>query len=970
MTPDEPDSFDENLIESLLDYDQRLAAGDTADWPTDREDPLDEARDCLRQLEEVWPRAAEPPTVPVKGEMSSRFGRFVIIAELGRGGFGVVFLAEDPTLGRKIALKVPRPELLVSIEGRRRFLREAQAAASLDHPNLVSVYEAGEVGPVGYIASAYCAGPTLAAWLRERAEPVPPGLAADLLATLAEAVEHAHSRGILHRDLKPSNVLLQASARGLSALQFDIGAWYVPRITDFGLAKLLDSPQDESLASPAAGSPPYMAPEQAEGQMQRIGPPTDVYALGVVLYEVLIGQPPLRGETPFDTLRRVVNEEPVSPRRLRPKLPRDLETIVMTCLRKDHRQRYPTAAALAADLRRFLNGRPIAARPTSIWERLEKWARRQPAQAVLVAVLLVAAVGSVAATLWTNAWLHQHNLALTRAKGRADRNAREAETLRALAEDRAHRLERHHFAALVRMAHRDWEEGHVEQAQELLGDLRDTSGSNAPQRFSWAYLWRLVSRDILLLRGHQAEVFPLAVSPSGRFLASGDNGGTVVLWNLNDGTRRAVLSGPGTRKVGSMAFSPDDRILASTDYSPNRPSEVILWDVATGRSLTTLPAEVGEVHALAFGLEGSTLAALCNMNTNTSTHLNRVLKVWDVSRPSGPPILRWSLPDIDEIALAPGGRSLATADTKGEVCLRDLANGRVSVVCQGGPLSSRGLAFSTDGRRLFAGGQTKDAQSWELPSGRPLVRFKTDYGVKQVLLTPNGQTLVTTNPEGRLDLWDALTGHPQKALEAPPPWIDSVALSPDGQTLAAVSHTTVVVWDLASGASRTYPYPTGFRHRAVFTTDSRHLIFSSSDPVVRLWRLELAPEPPQLGHAEETWASVFSPDGHILATAGNDDTVKLWDPANGQELATLRGHEATVTTLAFSPDGRTLVSGSLDGSARLWDLASRQTRLVLGRHEGGLRGLAISPDGRRLATSGSDQLIRLWSLPDGRPGPI
>jgi WD40 repeat protein len=428
-----------------------------------------------------------------------------------------------------------------------------------------------------------------------------------------------------------------------------------------------------------------------------------------------------------------------------------------------------------------------------------------------------------------------------------------------------------------------------------------------------------------------------------------------------------VLSDPAARRVTALAVSPDDRLLASAADAQNRRSEIILWDVATGRRQGILPTGSESIHALAFGPKGATLAVLCNVPDGPG----RVLKVWDVSRLPEPPVLRWTLPHLNEIALAPNGRALATVDHQGETTVRDLASGQLTVVCQGGAFLSNGLTFSPDGRRLYTGGQVQDVQSWELPSGRPLVRFETDYWIKQFIVAPDGQTLATTNPEGRLDLWDALSGQRRNALEVPPAEINSLAFAPDCKALAATSPDSIVVWNLASGERRTYPYPTGYPHKAVFTADSRNLIISSGDPVVRLWRLDPPPEPPQpLGHSKETWATVFAPNGRTLATAGDDNTVKLWNPANGQELATLKGHDSTVTSLAFSPDGQTLVSGSLDGKARLWNLADRRTRLILGHHQGGVRAVAVSRDGRRLATAGSDQIIRLWKLADGRPGPI
>jgi tetratricopeptide (TPR) repeat protein len=414
-----------------LDLEYRRAGGEeTTPDEYHRQFPED-----TELIHEVW--QAAPPAGPARGAGAAAaagstapaapgagdapaegapvtIGRFRILRELGSGGFGLVFLAHDPLLCREVALKVPRPDALASPELRRRFRQEAQAAAGLAHPNLVPVYEAGEAGPVCYIASAYCPGITLAEWLKRQTEPVPWRQAAQLVATLAGAVEHAHRRGVVHRDLKPGNILLRKDEGGRMKDESDRSdssfilppSSFVPMITDFGLAKVqAERCGDPTQSGAIVGTPSYMAPEQAAGISRYVGPAADVYSLGAILYELLTGRPPFQADTALEVLLLVRTEEPVPPARLRPKLPRDLQTICLKCLEKDPRRRYAGAQALADDLRRCLEGEPVHARPAPPWERAWKWARRRPAAAALVVFLGLALVGLTGLAVW-----HQHDL--------------------------------------------------------------------------------------------------------------------------------------------------------------------------------------------------------------------------------------------------------------------------------------------------------------------------------------------------------------------------------------------------------------------------------------------------------------------------------------------------------------------------------------------------------------------------------
>ncbi len=316
-----------------------------------------ELQDIIGLLDQVWPRRDVDPE-----QAARRFGRFTVVRELGRGGFGVVYLADDPLLKRRVALKLPLVEFLAGTESWRRFLREAQAASRLDHPNVIPLLDAGAVGPLGYIVSAYVAGPSLEHWLRLHPRGIPQRWAATIVSALARAIEHAHGRGILHRDLKPANVMLCTRDREGDAS--DPGAWersdpetWIPRICDFGMAKLREADGDDTRSRTACGSPPYMAPEQAEARPHDIGPATDVYGLGAILYQALCGQPPFSGSNELEILRKVVATEPISPRKLGRAVSRDLETICLKCLLKRPENRY--ASARACRRSRRLPRRPV-----------------------------------------------------------------------------------------------------------------------------------------------------------------------------------------------------------------------------------------------------------------------------------------------------------------------------------------------------------------------------------------------------------------------------------------------------------------------------------------------------------------------------------------------------------------------------------------------------------------------------------
>jgi eukaryotic-like serine/threonine-protein kinase len=865
------------------------------------------------------------------------------------------------------------PERVLGPGDVRRFLKEAQAAARLDHPHIVRVYDAGELGPFGYyIASEYCAGPNLRRWLKGQNEPVPGRLAASWLANLADAVQHAHDRGILHRDIKPDNVIL-TGASGPDE--------FIPRLTDFGLAKLLEEPGDETRSGARMGTPHYMAPEQAAGLKSEVGPATDVYGLGATLYELLTGRQAFRGENDVGTLRLVLEGEPVAPRTLRPGLPRDLETICLKCLRKVPARRYTAAAGLRADLERFLAGQPIEGRPPSTWERARALARRRPGYAALLALAVIVALATVGGVATWTSWLQWHNRLLEAEVARADRQTREAETQRQVAQERLLLAERHHRSESLRRAREALDARQTDLAQDILHDIEPQASSRL-RDFAWHYLWRQANRELARLWIHEGPIATSTLSLDGSTLASRDTRGTLLIASLPTGVgepaRRRIQS-PGCNSDSDVVWlSPDGRLVATLEDVPASPG-LDVFDAGAGTHLARLDLKRGEaVGSLILDAVASRLAFVRNGPDGS-----RSLMIWRFSSSSG------RADPLDRPLGGPGalaelsrdGRLLAVGRA-GRILLQNPWTGEPRAQLEGEGLSPTAVAtFSSDGSSFAAAFRGNQARLWETGSGRELARFSGGAEVAKLDLGPTGSKLAILDSAGQVSLVDRSTGKGMALFPDLPPRqarFHIASFSPN-QRLLAFSYFAdpggpepLQVWDVDSGR-RCAIHPG--RHNlqnVVFLPDGRRLVFSN-DRLLSVWGLDPPTSPNTLtGHAAEAWAAAFSPDGKILATASDDtgerQTIKLWDPAAGKQLAGWKAHTATVSALAFSPDGNLLASTSLDAGAErnpnliLWDLATRRQVATLRGHTDRVRAVAFSPDGQTLASGGNDNSVRLWNV--------
>jgi WD40 repeat protein/serine/threonine protein kinase len=950
----------------------------------------------------------------LEGAVEEQAGRYRTLGEHARGGMGRILLVHDVYLGRDVALKELAPEASLEVADpstpiRRttgflsRFLQEARITGQLEHPAIVPVYELG-VRPDGtlYYTMKLVRGRTLrealasCATLADRLRLLPHFL------DLCQAIAYAHSRGVIHRDLKPDNVM--------------VGEFGETVVLDWGLAKsriqedvhaggVVEAIQALRIGAgegvrqteygEVIGTPAYMSPEQAQGRMQDVDERSDVYALGAVLYEILAGDPPFRGETANEVLQRAAEgrPEPLDAKRI----PIELAAICCKAMSRDPADRYATARGLAEDIERYQSGTMVQAHRYTLsgYSRLI-WRRHRP-------LLLTAGAALMLLVLVTVLYffrLSASNRALVVAHDNAEEFIDRLEYFRDIASAQAH-VSRGEFDAARRIlsaapdAHRNWE---------------------------WGYLMAAANPPGITLYGHKGPVTRAEYSVDGEHIITASEDGTVRLWEAATGHERVAIQAADRDELFAAALSPDGkRIISLTKAGPSP----TVWDGASGERLLSLEGHENRIAHAGFSRDGSRIL---------TASWDGTARVWDASSgeqllsmqahdrvhyaeetPDGSGLVTmgdvavkvWAMPMGDEryvkhgfdnratsAVFSPDGGRVLTAAQDGVAKVWDTVTGRVQYDLRGPPGALTGAWFNQDGSTIIAAADNNVLVAWDAASGQELgtladvqtgaLNRDSTFGRGVVVVRASSDEVALVDLD-TLEEVQTFQGHNGPVLVA--------RFSPDGtQVLTASADGTARVWPVGRAApsppvetftsrwdseARQFRIavegrgelaggPTHAVTFASFNADRARLVAASWDGTARIWNVETGEELYVFrGHEATVHGALFSPDGKALVTYSEDQTARIWDMETGQERQILRGHEAAVVQASYRLDGRALVTASYDHTARVWNAEAGLEQVVLRGHAGAVNAACFSADGGRVATVSSDGSARIWSVADG-----
>lgn len=929
------------------------------------------------------------------------FGDYELLEEVARGGMGVVFCARHTALGREVALKMLAAGELAAPEAVQRFRTEASAAARLEHPHIVPVFEVGEQDLRHFFTMRFVlGGRNVADWARA----LPPAgrarAIAAMMARIARALDYAHERGVLHRDLKPSNILVDAQDE--------------PQLTDFGLARLMrEADSAVTLTRQILGSPSYMAPEQAEGRRADETTATDVHGLGAVLYEMLSGAPPFLAETPFATVKKVIEQPP--PRL--PGVPLDLETICLKCLEKQPARRYHSALDLAEELERFARGEPILARPVTAPEMLWRWAHRRPKTAALLATIALAFIVGFSGITWQ--WLR-------------------AEAA----------LEHQRWLEIVRQA--EGEEAPPALAR-LAGKLRADPTN-----------WRAAMLAMSIVEQQSFPVLagppvipdatlttPPQLSADGAWFAAGAEDGTLRVWDTATGTARQpvdlgarpVALAAGTARHALAVVLADGRLrlfektdsptidLPSHDLGAVRDlhfsgdgthllargeKEALVWPLDSPSAKPARFALVGETLlgavlsqngtrlllwstrqgvVLAAAGQNASLPPLCTVTARDrfrSGHMagngarfalqdgSYTLRSWDIAAAQELAPLDSGVATWKAVRLNADGSRLVAAGTGNDLFLFDPATGLQTAPPLHHFYTPALLGVSADGRRFATFGDDGLALVWNFATGRSVMEaiWHDAQDRAALSLSRDGTRLLLLPKSLRsgqpaLSVWQgSVANRPQRQLLPGMRDFGAASLSPDGRLgcLGLSPEPRTHVYEIATGRTVLDQPTLGYVYAHLFSPGQQRYYALTDDGWLHGWDLktgaELWPPAQQPGKIRP---AAISPDGSRIVAGHNDGHLRIYDTATGRQVRALP-HRGEIKVVRFAPDGSgRFLSASTDRLAHVWDLASGKKLATLAGHSFTIIAAAWGPDGRHIATASYDQTARLWDAASGQP---
>ena len=905
--------------------------------------------------------------------LPAQIGRFQILDKLGAGAFGTVYKAYDPVLEREVAVKVPNPGLLSSERDKQRYLREPKAAGQLHHPNIVPVFEASLDGDNIFIVSAFIKGRTLEKAIEEKR----PDLrrAATLVMKLARALQYAHENGIVHRDVKPANIMLDAKGE--------------PLLMDFGLARIQESAEKLTMNEAVLGTPAYMSPEQAAHNNESVGPASDQYSLGVILFEMLCGQRPFSGPAAI-VMSLVMKQEPPVPRSLNPKLPRDLETICLKAMAKEPKKRFADCQELADDLERWLQDEPINARRTTILERGIRWCRRNPLVAGLtssVGALLVAVV--VISTL-----------SAYRLRG---------EIRKAF---------RNNYFAQMNLAQVDWENADLGRLNDRLAQtLPEKTGDIDLRGFEWHYWKRKINGQLSTISKPEEKILGAVFSPDGKWIATcgtslrvwnssttdeawcvttkpgfsavaysadgkwiatGNNQGTTEIWDAKTGAPSFALK-THPLFVSHISFSPDSRQILSVGFS----APAIITDVTSRKIISTIPGSTNPVRreALYFPngrnvlmVEGATIT---NHDATTGDN-NQIIKI--------PSLVLCA-------AITSDGTRFALGRYDGRTNIIDSTSGDIvgSLIGHKGNILS--VAFSPRDTRIVTASNVNTIRIWDAVTFQEITKIRAhNTYVKSALFNHDASRLLSVGDDHKAKLWDTTDSQKTNTFTPQvnrPRWFYRYRFNSDGNAVLAITsdpngagtsaHVAEIGGSLKNVACRTVV--ASVKHEIIkddkiaILGDGKRIALISDGNIKILITSTQKEEVTFNGHNSRCCGFASSPDGRFIASADieNGGSVFMWDTSTGREIFKLKSIATSTDKgigLLFSMDGTKLLT-FLRGGVWGWDAKTgkRLGSLVpfpFGSNRGVLPCISISADGNWIAFGFTGGDIMVWSWRTGQ----